>query len=142
MTAKEYLSQLRKLDIMINQKQQELDVIHSRITSATASMGGESVIKSKTNIREDNLARYIDLDTEINRDIDYMIDMRHRIIDQIHMLKDSKYIELLFKRYVEFKKFELIAVEMMYDYGTIRHIHAQALNEFEKVITQNHIEMC
>ncbi len=56
---------------------------------------------------------------------------QNKIISQIQSLEDSRYIEILYKRYVEFKKFELIAVEMNYDYNWVKNLHGMALMNFE-----------
>jgi len=53
---------------------------------------------------------------------------------------NTKYLQVLYKRYVEYKSFEQIAVEMGYTYDYIRKIHIKALRNFEKG-TQWHIDM-
>lgn len=58
---------------------------------------------------------------------------QNKIISQIQSLEDSRYIEILYKRYVEFKSFELIAVELNYEYSWVTRIHNQALEEFEQM---------
>ena len=65
------------------------------------------------------------------QNFDKFVDKKHTIINQIHTLNDSKHIEILHKRYVEFKSFELIAVEMSYTYQYIRELHGNALRKFE-----------
>ena len=77
------------------------------------------------------ICRIIDLEAEINAEIDRFVDEKHKIINQIQGLKNSDYISLLFKRYVEFKKFETIAVEMNFTYQYVLNMHGYALKEFE-----------
>ncbi len=54
------------------------------------------------------------------------------------------FVELLHKRYVEFKGLELIAIEMNYTYNHIRHMHGRALENLVKKYkesTQKHINI-
>lgn len=151
MTAKEYLSRLRNLDLMIRHKQVELDELKLLATS-TGSIANQSEPVSHSSSGdslERKVIKYIDLDTEITNDIDTLINMRHMVIDEIHSLSDARYIELLFKRYVEYKKFEQISCEMNYDYQWIRELHTRALDSFYEEIlskreqpTQTNKEIC
>ena len=68
---------------------------------------------------------------EINAEIDKFVDEKHLIINQIQALNDPKHIELLYKRYVEFKRLEAVAVEMNYTYQYIVELHGYALKEFQ-----------
>ena len=83
------------------------------------------------------IGRIIDLEAEINAEIDRYVDEKHRIINEIQGLKNADYISLLYKRYVEFKKFEIIAVEMNYTYRYVLNMHGYALKDFEEQIIKN-----
>ena len=135
MTAKEYLKDLKRLDTMINQKIKELDDLkavregvrgldYSKDRVQTSMLRDASFVNSTLLI--------IELEQEINKEIDKFVDKKHTIINQIHTLNDSKHIEILYKRYVEFKSFELIAVEMSYAYDYVRRLHGIALQNFKR----------
>ena len=135
MSAKEYLKDLKRLDTMINQKIKELDDLkalregvggldYSKDRVQTSMLGDASFVNSTL--------RIIELEQEINNEIDKFVDKKHTIINQIHTLNDSKHIEILHKRYVEFKSFELIAVEMSYAYDYVRRLHGIALQNFKR----------
>ena len=142
MTAKEYLQQLQRLDIMINYKVKELDTLRLQIQSIgsidyskervqTSPSGDASFVKL--------IGRITDLEAEINAEIDKYVDKKHQIINQIHSLQNVNYISILFKRYVEFKKFESIAIEMDFTYDHIRHLHGCALQDFQnKILNLTH----
>lgn len=134
MNGKEYLDQIRLLNIKINHKQQEVDDLKIMAT-CTGSVSGQSpdrIISSPSgDSLEKKIIRYVQLEEEINSDIDALVIIKHQIINQIHQLNDDRYMNILFKRYVEFKKFELISVEMGYDYDWIRKLHTEALRTFE-----------
>lgn len=137
MKAKEYLQQLQRLDTVINQKIKE---VHNLRLQAR-STGGLDYSKERVQSSPSGdapfvkpICRIIDLEAEINAEIDKFVDEKHKIINQIQSLKNSDYISLLFKRYVEFKKFETIAVEMNFSYDYIKHLHGYALKDFEDKI--------
>lgn len=135
MKAKEYLQQLKRLDTVINQKIKELGDLRSMSTSA----GGFDYSKERVQSSPSGdapfvklIGRIIDLEEEINAEIDAFVDKKHEIINQIQALKDDKFIDLLYKRYVEYKRLEVISVEMNYTYQYTKELHGYALQEFER----------
>lgn len=134
MNAKEYLQNLKKLDTVINQKIKELDDLkimstnigsfdYSKERVQTSSNGDAPFVKA--------IEKICILQDEINKEIDNFVDKKHKIINQIQGLSKSKYIDVLFRRYVEYKSFETIAVEMALSYQYVIEIHGYALQEFE-----------
>ena len=134
MNAKEYLQNLKKLDTVIDQKIKELD----NLKTMSTSIGSFDYSKDRVQTSPDGDAPFVKaiekicvLQDEINREIDQFVDKKHKIINQIQGLSKSKHIEVLFRRYVEYKSFETIAVEMMLSYQYVIEIHGYALQEFE-----------
>lgn len=140
MTAKQYLGQIRSLDIKIRQRKREIEELKLSATcTGSISAQGEKVQTSASGDKLLNaVARYVDLEAETQSMIDAMQKRRHDIIAEIQALDDVRYIQVLFKRYVEYKKFELIAVEMGYDFVWVRKLHKQALMNFEERHTKTH----
>lgn len=137
MKAKEYLQQLQRLDTVINQKIKEVHDLRLQAQST----GGIDYSKERVQTSPSGdvpfvkpICRIIDLEAEINAEIDKFVDEKHKIINQIQGLKNSDYISLLFKRYVEFKSLERICVEMNFSYDYIKHLHGYALKDFEDKI--------
>jgi len=133
MTAKQYLGQIRSLDIKIRQRKREIeDLKLSATCTGSISAQGEKVQTSASGDKLLNaVARYVDLEAETQSMIKDMQKRRHKIIAEIQELEDSRYIEILYKRYVEFKSFEYIAYEMHYNYTWICELHGKALKAFE-----------
>lgn len=136
MKAKDYLQQLEKLDTIINQKIQEKCDLRSLVTgvsspdpSAERVQGGS--LPGDTGFAK-TINKIVDLEKEIDSDIDAFIDKKDKIINKIHGLQSAKHIDLLFKKYVQYKKFEQIAVEMGYTYQYVIELHGYALQEFER----------
>lgn len=134
--AKEYLSQIRTLDSQIRRRQQEVQ----ELRESAMSMGGASL--DANHIRTDSpdpdplaskVSRYVDLLNETNDMINDLVELKHRIIGQIQMLDDAKYMDVLWKRYVDLKTFDQIADEMNYSVRHITSIHGRALQMFEEI---------
>lgn len=80
----------------------------------------------------EQVAAYLDLEREAEAVALKLTKQRQDLIDRILDLDDSRYTEVLYKYYVEEKRLKVIASEMGYTYGTIRHMirHAeQAIKE-------------
>ena len=134
MKAKEYLRQLQRLDTMINQKIKELGDL--RLMSQ--SVGGIDYSKERVQSSPSGDApfvkpvlRMIELEQKINAEIDRFVDEKHEIINQIQALQNPKHIDILYKYYVEFKRLEIVAVEMNFTYQYIVELHGTALKEFQ-----------
>lgn len=133
MTAKAYLEQLQRLDIMINQKICERDDLKSK----TGSIGAIDYSKLKTGAASGEAAferiidHIYDLEMEIDAEIEYFVDQKHEIIKQIQCLDVPSHIDFLFKRYVEFKKYEQIALEMGRAREYMSELNSKALKNFE-----------
>ena len=134
MKAKEYLQQLQRLDTVINQKIKELGDL--RLKSRSVGSIDYSKERVQTSPSGDApfvklIGRIIDLEQEINAEIDAFVDDKHKIINQIQGLKNSKYIEILYKHYVEFQRLEVVAVEMTFTYQYVVELHGYALKDFQ-----------
>lgn len=134
MTAKEYLQQLQRLDVVIKQKINEKEELQRK----AGTIGAVDYSKEKIDIAHSGEAAFekitdhiCDIEKEINSEIDCFVDKKHEIINQIQGLGSASFIDLLFKRYVQFKKFEQIALEMNFTYRYVLELHGRALQNFE-----------
>ena len=131
--AKEYLQQIRKLDRMIDHRIKERDSLRNFDGVSGISYDGDPVQTSPDGSApfERTVEKLIALEEQLDRLIDEFVETRNRIIGEIHGLKNTNHVDLLFKRYVEYKTFEQISVEMHYDYYYTCQMHGQALRDFE-----------
>jgi hypothetical protein len=133
MTTKDYLRQLRLLDIRIKQRRLQLSELRERAVSIGSRSDGEKVQTSMSNDKlSENVGRVVDIENEINRMIVIFEEKKHNLIGEIQSLDDDRFVELLYKRYVEFKRFEQIACEMNHSFDYILKLHGQAIRAFEK----------
>lgn len=127
--AKGYLQRLRALDTAINQKQAELSDIRQRLRE-TGGMDHAGERGGRDAVFVGMAAKVIDLEQEIDRDIDQMTVQRHKMIQQIQQTEDHRYMDILYKRYVQYKRFDIIAKEMQYSFPHTMRLHEMALKDF------------
>lgn len=138
MTAKEYLKEIRKIDISIDQKQIEFETLKENRTY----VGGMDYSAERVQTSPDGSGftrlsdRIIDMQREINNEIDQWHDMRHERIGQIQQLTKVEYVDILFRRYVQYQSLETIASDLGFSYNYTCNLHGEALQEFtEKFLT-------
>ena len=138
MTAKEYLQQLERADVIIEQKMKEQADLEELSKCVRAiDYGKDRVSSSGTGDAPfvNPVLKIVMLEQEINAEIDKYVDLKRKITGEIQCLQDPQFIKVLFKRYVEYKGFDKIAVELECSERNVYTIHGQALKDFtEKVL--------
>ena len=130
MTAKEYLSQARFLDNRINSKIQQVSSLNELATKCTATISDMPHSPNKGNsTMADAVCKIIDLQEEINKDIDRLVDLKREIMGVIKAVPNVEYQTILEKRYLCFISWEQIAVDMNYSIQHIHRMHSSALKE-------------
>ena len=71
-----------------------------------------------------------DLETEIKQELCQFLKKKHQIINEIESLDNHLYVELLYKRYVEYESLWDISSQMNFSYEYIKHLHGYALQDF------------
>lgn len=135
MKAKEYLQRLQRLDTVISQKMREVEDLREKCISTKSidySKDRVQTSPSKDAPFVKMIGQIVDLEEEINSEINSFVQQKHKIINQIQGLKNNKYIEVLYKHYVEFKRLEVVSVEMNFTYQYTRELHGYALQDFER----------
>lgn len=137
MAAKEYLEGIKKLDNIINSLIAECDIIRATTMKITASTEGERVQASGSQERmADMVCKLVDCENTINDNIDKYVDMRQNIFSVLKMLDEADHISLLYKRYFEYKSWEVIACEMGYTWRWVMKLHGRALNALDKILNE------
>ena len=115
-----------------------LDELRGRMESIKVFQGGERVSASKKNT--DTLEYYIDkcaaLEAKIAANIWEMSAKQDEIEGKINELS-GVYADILHKRYIERKRFEVIAVECNYSYAQTKRLHKKALLRFAEKMSPN-----
>lgn len=132
MTAKEYLSQAHRLDQRIDAKIAQVKSLNDLATKCTATITGmPRNPNSGGSTMETAVCKIIDLQDEINRDIDRLVDLKREIMEVIKAVADTEYQILLEKRYLCFHTWEQIAVDMGYNVRHLYRIHDEALEKVQ-----------
>ena len=135
MTAKEYMEQARYLDMQINSKIEQvrsLNELATRVTTVYSDMPHSP--NRNTSRMEETIAKIIDLESEIDRDIDALVDLKREIMRVVNSIESAEYRTILEMRYLQFKKWEQIALQMSTDLRRVYRMHGRALNEVQKII--------
>lgn len=128
MTAKEYLSQAYRLDKRIDLKIEQLKSLNLLATKCTSTLSDMPKSQSISNSRlEDTVVKIVDLQEEINRDIDSLVDLKRDIVRTIKSVQNPEYQIILELRYLCFKTWEEIAVQMNCSIDNVFKIRKNAL---------------
>ena len=121
---KAWLLQYRRLDERIDRLEKAKVRWIERATKMSAPSDGMPRGSSVSDTVGQAAAKIADLQAEINREIDQLVDLRREIEDAIKYTVDDPVLqELLERRYIDGDKWEEIAVRMHYSW---RNIPAQA----------------
>jgi len=132
MTAKEYLGQAYRLDQRINSKIEQIASLNELATRCTYTLTGMPRNPSPSvSPMADAICKIIDLEAEINRDIEKLVDLKRDIVRIIKAVDNAEYQTLLELRYLCFKTWEQIAVDMGYNVRHVYRIHDEAV---EKIV--------
>ena len=128
MTAKEYLSQGRYLDARINEKLHQVEQLRLIATKATGNLSGMPCPESpNVHSLQDTICKIVDLENEINRSIDALVDLRREIMHVIDEVPSNECRMLLSMRYLGMKSWTEIAEAMCYSEKYVYEIHGKAL---------------
>ena len=136
MNAREFLKQPKKLDKMIENKLNEKEQWKCIATGTTAQMGGERVQSSGSQQKmADAVVRFVDIEKEIDRCIDNLVDTKKDVIAVIEQLNASEY-DLLHKIYIQF--FTLQEVAYLYDKSIswAKTVHKRGLKNVQKILDE------
>ena len=138
MTVKEFLNKIRQIDLLIDEKVEEINRLRDRLTNITASCEGERVQTSMQGDKfADTIAKIIDLETKINGDIDVLVDYKRVARELIEKLDDDILKTILYKRYFRGYTFEQIAVEINYSWRWTCKLHGRALLKLNKFFKED-----
>ena len=134
MTAKEYLSRLRSLELRLLANANEIENLTTIATHITSAINSDGI--HTTGTTSDKLgscvARIVDLRNEIDADVDNLEKVRKEIIDSIETVQTTKYRELLRLRYVCHMTFAEIAETMDITWQWAITLHGRALKEYSQ----------
>lgn len=128
MSAIDFLSQAYFIDLRINSKLEQLESLKALATKATSTLRSEVVSGTRdVHKREEIICKIVDLQNEINADIDSLVDLKRELRETIESIPVVDYRTVLELRYLNFRKWEEIAVSMGYRLRNVHYIHDRAI---------------
>ena len=133
MTAKEYLSEVQRLQSVSEHKQQKVREYRHAIKSApSARMNPAKVqVSGQADRIGDMVGKIVDLEAEIQKDMVDIAYKQREVINMIHGLDNPLHMQVLFKRYIQYKGMDAIGKDMGKSYNYVLKLHKQALEAFE-----------
>ena len=125
---KEELQKIKHLDDRISRKQRELDDLRLKKYCVKSFDYSKDRVQSSENNSgfELTIEKITDLEIEITRDIDKLVDMKNKAREVINNL-EGIYLEVIEMRYLEYLSWRDIARIKCYSIQGIYKIHGQAL---------------
>ncbi len=140
MTAKEYLRQVRKLDISIEQLEERHEELWTELTRITVAPDKEHVDGGTTSTRKESILDALtDLDDRIEQQRFEALQTRATIQRQVLAMKDPLHVWILGNLYLDWKEYREIDMladraPFYYSRGYIYQKHGEALQAFGELI--------
>ena len=133
--AQVYLEQVEKLDSIIKNKLIEKQQWKDIALGITANMDGERVQSSGAKSKmADAISRCVDMEAEIDRLVDKLVDTKKDVIQTIERLYSPTEYNVLHMRYIQFYSLQYIADHYGKDYGWATTTHGRALKNVQRLI--------
>lgn len=130
MTAKAYLSQSLRLNQRINSKLEQIQSLRELATKCTPFLIGMPKAPNQDgSLMADTVLKIIDLEEELQKDIDRLVDLKKEIMAVVKAVDNMECQTLLEQRYLCFKSWEQIAVDMGYNVRHVYRLHDEALQK-------------
>jgi len=128
MNAKEYLSQAMYIDQRIDSKLEQIMKLRESATKATATLS-DMPRPDSPNVQsmEETIVKIVDLEREINRDIDVLVDLKAEARKVISKLDNPEQQLILEMRYLCYKSWAEIAEDLSFSESNVYKIHGEAL---------------
>ena len=137
MTAKEYLNRYRHINNYIDCKLEQIAQLRELATqiSPTAMFDRNGNVSDKVGR---TVAKIVDMEREIDRQIDELIVFHNEIIQTISSVPDIEIRTMLEYRYINGWSWRRIAAKMHYTEKHVTgYLHRKALQEIKKLIPHN-----
>ena len=139
MDAKEYLTQIRKISMQINEKSEEIAKLKAQIEGGSISYEKDCTTSGHTDTERNAhmIMRLTELKDEINHQVDMLILAKQRAMALIDMVPDANQMTVLYERYIHLRSWEKISEKLNYSLHYIYRIHNLALDEFNRILKED-----
>lgn len=137
MTPKNYLQQYGHAVLRAEAAIEHLEKLQSMATRITPNYGGESSGSHQSGDEKlvDAVSKIIEAKNRVSDELEMLEATEREIVKTIDSVTDNALNTLLYKRYINGKTFEQIAVEMNYSYYHVVHrLHPKALKAVKMLL--------
>lgn len=133
MTAKEYLSEVQRLQTTIEHKREKIREYRHAIKSVSSARMNPAKVQTSSPADRigDMVGKIVDLEAEIQNDMVDIAYKRHEIINMIHRLDSAAHMQVLFGRYIQCRGLDAIGKDIGKSYRYVIEMHGKALEAFE-----------
>lgn len=135
MTAKDYLKDIRKLDLEIQTLQEQISLLRKSAEGLRAMELSDMPKGGKGKDLSDYVAEIADLQMVYVRHVSELIMKKQEAIERIMGIDGSELRNVLLLRYIQCKEWDEIADKLQYNLRTIFRLHGEALKEFGDVVS-------
>lgn len=133
MTAKDYLKDIRKLDLEIQTLQEQISLLRKNAEGLRAMELSDMPKGGKGKDLSDYVAEIADLQTVCVQHVSELIMKKQEAIERIMSVDGSELRNVLLLRYIQCLEWDEIADRLQYNLRTIFRLHGEALKEFGEV---------
>lgn len=135
MDAKEFLREVRKIDLEIRNKLVEKQQWKDLALRITAAMEGERVRTSGSPSKmADAIDRCVDVEAEIDALVDRLVQTKKQVVQIIEGLDSPIEYDVLHRRYIQFLSLQEIADHYGRDYGWATTTHGRAVKNVQGIL--------
>ena len=127
---KNYLMRAYRIDQRIANKMDQIAKLHDLATRATVTYS--DMPRNHNNYgsqMEDAIASIMELETEINKDMLELVEIKRRIMASIKAVTDPELQLLLELRYLNYVSWEQIALQLNFSIDNVFKLHKKALDQ-------------
>lgn len=139
MTTKDWLNRGWALDREITALESAKRRAYDRCVSGVALVSGAP---GGGGASDGGLSRYADFAAQVDAQIDKLVGIKQEIAAVIAEVPDTTLRTLLTKRYLNFEKWEKIAVDLDRTLRWVMRLHGRALQAAEKILKENANRPC
>lgn len=136
----EFLKGIRRAELLIKRKREQLERLeHLAVYSGVRNdeIGGGRGTKTIMDTKAEIVCRIIEVKEEIERDVDKLIDLKVKAMRMIDNLDNGDMVDILYRRYFEFRKWEDIAHGKHRSMDWVFRLHREALKKIDKMLISN-----
>lgn len=128
---KNYLNSYKEKTEKLRSLEEQLRGLHEIETSAKAQNYSDMPKGNKQTDLSDFIVRLENLESKVMKQKYECMDIRLNIMNSICDMSKGIESTILYKKYIEFKQWEQICIEVGYSWRQVHRIHSDALNNYK-----------